>query len=150
MAFGMNVQITGKQGMSDMSLPKAITAWETEVSPAFLAEIRRRSPVSKAENGGRLRDSINISRGSGAGGAQARITSTAPYAKFVTSGTGPHVIEPRQARALHWSTRGQDAFAARVNHPGTKANPFVHDAVKAMLPMMRQKLRTRIEQEFGQ
>jgi HK97 gp10 family phage protein len=146
--FNVNVQITGKKGMSDLSIPKAISAWESEVGPALLAEIRRRTPVSSAEGGGRLRDSITMSRGRSAGGITARFTSSAPYARFVEEGTGPHRIEPRTARALHWANKGESVFASGVNHPGTKANPFVRGAITALLPMMRQKLRERTEEEF--
>lgn len=148
--FGMSVKVTGKQGLATASLPKAIAAWESEVAPALLAEIKRRAPVSSAENGGRLRDSINISRSGSGAGVVARITSTAPYAKYVENGTGPHRIEARQALALHWTDRGQSMFARGVNHPGTKANPFVREAVTALLPMMRQKLSNNIQEEFQQ
>lgn len=146
--FNVDVKITGKQGLSDMSLAKAIRVWETEVSPAVLTEIRRRSPVSPTENGGRLRDSISVSRRGRAGGIEARFTSSVSYAKFVQDGTEPHVIEPRQALALHWTKNGSSVFASRVNHPGTRPNPFVRQAIQAMLPMMRQKLREHAEEEF--
>lgn len=143
------VQITGRKGVSDLPVSKAISIWEAEVAPALIAEIRRRAPISPTENGGRLRDSINMSRRSSGGGVSVRITSSAPYAKYVESGTRPHRIEPRQALALHWSDRGRDMFAKGVNHPGTKPNPFVRQAIDAMMPMMRQKLRQNVEQEFS-
>ena len=146
--LSMSVKITGKQGISNIALPKALSIWEAEMAPALLAEIRRRAPISPTENGGRLRDSITVTRRSTASGIEARFTSSAPYAKYVESGTAPHRIEPRQALALHWQDRGRNVFAARVNHPGTKANPFVRNAIQAMMPLMKQRLRTQAEQEF--
>lgn len=146
--FSVSVKVTGKQGLSNIALPKALSLWESEIAPAVLAEIRRRAPISPTENGGRLRDSINVTRRSTAGGLEARFTSSAPYARYVEEGTAPHRIEPRQALALHWQDRGRNVFAARVNHPGTKANPFVRNAIQSMLPLMKQRLRTKAEQEF--
>lgn len=148
MGMTTTVKITGKQGISNQAVPRAIAAWERDVGPALLAEIKRRAPVSATENGGRLRDSIQMSRRSSLGGVEARFTSSAPYARFVEEGTGPHRIEPRQALALHWSSKGQDMFARSVNHPGTKANPFVQAAITALMPMMTQKLRQHTEEEF--
>lgn len=146
--FSVGIKITGKKGFSDMSVMKAIIAWEAEVAPELLAEIRRRAPVSPTENGGRLRDSIYLSRKSSGQGLEARIMSSAPYAKYVEYGTAAHIIEPRSALALHWSGKGSDVFARRVNHPGTKANPFVQQAIRALLPLMQQKLRENVEEEF--
>ena len=66
---------------------------------------------------------------------------TAPYAAPVEFGSKPHVIVPRNKRMLAWPagdrrlsgrarTRGGKptgpmVFAKKVNHPGTKAQPFV-------------------------
>ena len=66
------------------------------------------------------------------------------YAACVEFGTGPHVIVPRKARVLAWGgnrrlsgtlRRGARAefFAMRVNHPGTRAKPYlVPGAIAAM------------------
>ena len=42
-------------------------------------------------------------------------------------GTSPHVITPRNPKGLlAWKGKdGEKHFAKKVNHPGTKANPFV-------------------------
>jgi len=148
MPDGVSVQITGKRGLSDFSMPRAILVWENEVAPVAMAEIRRRAPVGTDPGAGRLRDSISIQRSKGKAGISVRFVSSAPYAKYVEDGTVPHRIEPRQARALHWTTNGGDVFARYVNHPGTKANPFVKEAVDSMMPYMRQRLRKSVEKEF--
>lgn len=78
------------------------------------------------------------------GRLMARWFPTAKYASFVSSGTKPHIIEPKTARVLAWKTGGTGKyvtsksgkktyrrgsasmhFATRVNHPGTKANPYM-------------------------
>jgi HK97 gp10 family phage protein len=51
-----------------------------------------------------------------------------PYGKFVEFGTAPHVIVPRNAKALAFTVGGKLVFAKKVNHPGTKGKPFMQPA----------------------
>jgi len=48
---------------------------------------------------------------------------TASYAPYVEFGTKPHVILPKEKQALYWP--GAQHPVRKVNHPGTKANPFL-------------------------
>lgn len=145
--YSVTVQLTGR-GMGIYSVRDAINKWETEIAPIVLSEIRRRAPVGDGPGSGRLRDSISIQRVRGGGGIQVRFVSSAPYAAYVENGTVPHRIEPRQALALHWQSNGQDVFARYVNHPGTKANPFVKRAIEATKPVMARMLRQAVEKEL--
>ena len=55
-----------------------------------------------------------------------------PVAGFIHQGTRPHTIMPGKRRFLRWVSRGGSfAFAKRVQHPGTKPDPFLHDALRA-------------------
>lgn len=56
------------------------------------------------------------------------VTSRANYSVFVHNGTDPHIIRPRNARALRFTSGGQVVFARYVNHPGTRARPFLWNA----------------------
>lgn len=49
------------------------------------------------------------------------------YATDVELGTSPHVILPRNKKALHWP--GADHPVARVNHPGTRPQPYLRPAL---------------------
>ncbi len=62
----------------------------------------------------------------------ATIGPTALYAPFVSFGTAPHLILPRNAKALAFpgSVLGGLVFAARVMHPGVKSNPYIHLAAE--------------------
>lgn len=40
-------------------------------------------------------------------------------------GTKPHIIRPRNRRVLKFQAGGRTVFAKKVNHPGTRANPFL-------------------------
>jgi hypothetical protein len=61
------------------------------------------------------------------------VTSHAPYSVFVHQGTRPHVIRPRNAAALRFQSGGATVFASSVNHPGTRARPFLTNAVARVL-----------------
>jgi hypothetical protein len=69
-------------------------------------------------------------------------TSDVPYAEFVIGGTSPHPIYPKNVRALHWD----DIFAAHVNHPGTKPDPFPRRAIDRLLPEMTSSLAALFEE----
>lgn len=47
------------------------------------------------------------------------------YLQFVIDGTPPHIIRPRQARALRFVAGGRVVFARQVRHPGTRPNDFI-------------------------
>ena len=65
-----------------------------------------------------------------ASGDYGRVFNQVPYANFVHGGTRPHVIRPRSpGGVLAFKIGGQMIFTKRVNHPGTKANPFYDHAV---------------------
>ena len=65
-----------------------------------------------------------------ASGDYGRVFNHVPHANFVHGGTRPHVIRPRSpGGVLAFKIGGQMVFAKRVNHPGTKANPFYDHAI---------------------
>lgn len=59
-----------------------------------------------------------------------RVSVLQPYAKYVEFGTRPHVIVPKSANALVFKAGGVLVFTKRVNHPGTRANPFLQRALE--------------------
>ena len=55
-----------------------------------------------------------------------------PAASYVMNGTRPHEIRPRRpGGVLRFTTGGRTVFARRVDHPGTKPNPFLWKAMLA-------------------
>lgn len=80
---------------------------------------------------GRLRASIRIeSRRTLTLRSVYTIGSDVEYAKYVNDGTRPHIIRPRRARALRFRVGGRIVYAAVVHHPGTRARPFLDDALR--------------------
>lgn len=62
-------------------------------------------------------------------GAEGEIAALKPYASYVEEGTPAHEIYPRRAGALAFVGRaGELQFARRVNHPGSRAFPFMGPA----------------------
>lgn len=49
------------------------------------------------------------------------------YAAYVELGTMPHVIRPKEKRALYWE--GAPHPVGVVHHPGTKPQPFLRPAL---------------------
>jgi hypothetical protein len=56
-----------------------------------------------------------------------RVGSNLDVALWMEEGTRPHVIRPRNAKALMWP--GADHPYALVNHPGTRPSPFLRPAL---------------------
>jgi hypothetical protein len=83
-------------------------------------------------------------------GSSALVHARAGYAAYVEKGTRPHVIKPRNARSLRFPAPGVSTtlggrarsgevrrlgagafvFAGKVNHPGTKPQPFLLPGAK--------------------
>ncbi len=53
----------------------------------------------------------------------ARWFPTVKYAPFVEYGSKPHVILPKNKKALYWP--GAAHPVSRINHPGSRANPYM-------------------------
>lgn len=82
---------------------------------------KRTAPSNTAE----LRKSIRSSVNGMSGSVEVGIS----YAVAVHEGTRPHIIVPKNKKALANKRTGQ-MFGKRVNHPGTKAQPFLREAVE--------------------
>jgi len=52
----------------------------------------------------------------------------APHALFVHWGTRPHVIKPKNKKALRWAGGGGFVFAKSVKHPGYRGDPWLTQA----------------------
>jgi hypothetical protein len=77
----------------------------------------------------------------------AIVEARTPYAAAVEFGSKPHVIRPKNGKVLAWpgsaagrrlsgrarTNSGRMVFAASVNHPGTRAQPYLFPGAKAAL-----------------
>lgn len=95
-----------------------------EVANFILTEMEVRVPVDTGE----LRRSLAITVLSDG----VRIGPNTPYAAYVEFGTRPHQIKPKSSGGtLAFTVNGRKIYAKVVNHPGTKAQPFVRPAFEA-------------------
>lgn len=63
-----------------------------------------------------------------AGDLAIRVGAARSYSLLHHEGTRPHVIRPRNARALRFvNARGDVVFARAVRHPGTRPNRYLSD-----------------------
>lgn len=59
------------------------------------------------------------------------VRATARHALVHHQGSRPHEIVPRNATVLRFEVGGTVVFTRHVNHPGTRANPFLRNALSA-------------------
>ena len=79
---------------------------------------------------GRLRASITTQLDRDERGLVVRVGTNVEYARYVEEGTPPHRIQARRKKALHWKGARHPVFA--VNHPGTRARPYLRPALEAV------------------
>lgn len=67
-------------------------------------------------------------------GPEATVESDTDHAIFVHEPTAPHIIKPRRGKNLvfFWRKTGRVVFMEKVRHPGTKGNPFLVKALRAV------------------
>lgn len=90
----------------------------------LLTEMEVRVPVDSGD----LRKSLAVR----VEGDRVTVGPDVPYASYVEFGTQPHEIRPKKPDGvLRFKVNGQWVYAKVVNHPGTKAQPFVRPAFDA-------------------
>lgn len=47
------------------------------------------------------------------------------YALYQSEGTRPHIIQAKRGKSLRFVVAGRTVFARRVQHPGTRPNPYL-------------------------
>lgn len=83
---------------------------------------------------GRLRASIKAQQShqvSGRFTSGYEVQADTPYATYVHEGTRPHVIEGHPL--LVFQVGSTTVFTTRVNHPGTRGQPFLLRATQAVI-----------------
>ena len=92
--------------------------------------------LSKAMVGmrtGALRASIHMRHSRDPRGQYVKIGSTLPYARMHHEGTRPHMIYPKKAQILKFTTKGKTVYAHSVRHPGTRANKYLTTRMRQVI-----------------
>ena len=70
-------------------------------------------------------------------------TSNIKYARGVEFGTRPHLIKPKNKKALYW--KGASHPVKSVRHPGSKAKPYLIPAFESEKDNLIKNLKEVIE-----
>ena len=102
--------------------------------------IERNAKSSASVKTGHLRRSISTKMGD----MEATIhTSNLKYAPMVEFGTRPHIIRAKNKKALYW--KGATHPVKQVNHPGSKAKPYLIPAFEKEKDQFLEKLKEVIK-----
>ena len=120
MRIKLNVQSKVDKGLTIDQLKKVL--FNSMLKMQEIATIN--CPVDK----GRLKNSINLNP-SIPGYANYILSDAVEYGAAVEFGTAPHIIRPNAMKALKFKSGGKNVFAKKINHPGTRAQPFFRPAL---------------------
>ena len=70
-------------------------------------------------------------------------TSNVKYAVIVEKGSKAHIIRPKNKKALYW--KGATRPVKQVNHPGSKAKPYLIPAFEKEKDQFLEKLKEIIK-----
>ena len=70
-------------------------------------------------------------------------TSNVKYAVIVEKGSKAHVIRPKNKKALYW--KGAKRPVKYVNHPGSRAKPYLEPALESEKDKFIENLKEAIE-----
>lgn len=142
----LNVTVSGANQRLRFDWPAASRSWAAAVQPEATALMRARSPFLT----GKLRQGISSRTETAPESTSVVIYGTASYLPFVLNGTSAHTIVPRHVGGvLRWIPNrghGSPVFATKVSHPGTKANPFPEEAMKAATPMLLSRFSEAVQE----
>ena len=139
---GTSASVTINTRQYETALRRALNRQSDEVKAALVRtgidvenEAKRRCPVDT----GRLRSSIVHRIGGGGRLTDITVGTNVSYAADVEYGTAPHVITPKNRKALYWP--GAAHPVAKVNHPGTRPRPFMRPALELATIFFSKNLR---------
>lgn len=90
-----------------------------------LRTLEFRARMSTGVKTGELKRRMETKRKVVRQGLEGRVGSPVKYAAAHHDGARPHIIRPRNAKALRFVVGGRVVFAGRVNHPGNRPNPYL-------------------------
>lgn len=70
-------------------------------------------------------------------------TSNVKYAVIVEKGSRPHIIRAKNKKALYW--KGASHPVKQVNHPGSKAKPYLEPAFESEKDKFIENLKEAIK-----
>ena len=104
------------------------------------ANAKKNLAANKSVVTGHLRRSVATQMGD----LEATIhTSNVKYAAIVEKGSKAHIIRPKNKKALYW--KGATRTVKQVNHPGSKAKPYLEPAFESEKDKFIENLKEAIK-----
>ncbi|MDX3074619.1 HK97 gp10 family phage protein [Streptomyces sp. MI02-7b] len=148
--FDASAQTTINTRQFERGLRRVLGRMSDDVRRALVqtgVDVQNRARELCPVDTGRLRASI-VHRVEGGGRSVGVVIGTnVSYAADVEYGTKPHVILPKNKKALYWP--GAAHPVSKVNHPGTRPRPFMRPAVE-LAPIFFSRNIDRIRAGRGQ
>ncbi|WP_199736583.1 HK97 gp10 family phage protein [Micromonospora sp. HM5-17] len=93
--------------------------------------VRTRAVLKCPVDTGRLRSAHREEVGVRLGQVYGFVVNDVEYAEYVHDGIGPHIIRPRRpGGVLRFETGGEVVFTTYVDHPGTRPQPWLREAME--------------------
>jgi len=96
--------------------------------PAIARRIRNELVITCPVDTGRLKNSLKVMATD-----EGLIIGMVSYGRFVEFGSPPHIITPKEKKALKFKMDKKTVFAKKVRHPGVRPNPFVRTVLMTKL-----------------
>ncbi len=116
---GLQRQLTGPQSQMVRTLR------ETTRQTVNAAKLRSPVDTGQMRNAHRVED-IRVQGAK----ASTAVVVDKDYAAAVHDGSRPHIIRPKNKKALAFKRGGKTVFATSVKHPGAPARPWLLNAAK--------------------
>lgn len=148
MSITMSVDRPGGSPFGRFNWTEASRIWGDEAAPLGQGRLRSSAPFRT----GQLRQDIRFRQETSPALHLIVYYAMVPQAAFVIKGTRPHQILPRNAKSLRWlgpGGLGGARFAKRVNHPGTKPNPFPEKAIKPIGNAISQMFARIVKEQMA-
>lgn len=118
---------------NDREIQRVLNSPEGNVSKYLVKKAIIITAKAKAQVGvktGALKKSIGWKYGRSLLGPYVEIGSSLHYAYLHHEGSRPHLIRPKRAQVVRFSSKGSTIFAHRVVHPGTRPNRYLTDNLR--------------------
>jgi HK97 gp10 family phage protein len=105
-------------------------------------QVRQDTSDNAPKDTNRLAESYHMEK---LGEGKYSVGTDVEYAKPVEFGSEPHIIAPDTAEALKFTVDGETVYTSKVNHPGTRAQPYLRPAVREHSNYLTRQLQRELD-----
>ncbi|MBR4486117.1 HK97 gp10 family phage protein [bacterium] len=146
-SLSVDISKYGERVIDNLIKAQSDTAYVIQQEAKYLAPV----------NTGKYRDSIQLGETTYDGNniktqvyTEASVISsngnTYNLGQLLEEGTSPHIIEPVNAKVLHFQIMGEDIFIKRVYHPGTISQPHFIPALQKNVALYKSNIRKAMKE----